>query len=126
VSARGEERLPPARAPLSRAKARNAALINQLATPGLGSLLAGRWLVGLGQLLLAVAGFSLVIAWFVLLFVQFCRQMEGAPEPTSVAWLGELGAATFVLAWVWALFTSLSLLRAARAREPGPGSNPAP
>ena len=39
------------------ASARNCALINQLATPGLGSLMAGRLVAGIGQLLLAVAGF---------------------------------------------------------------------
>ena len=41
---------------LSRTKARNALLLNQLATPGLGSLLAGRWIAGTGQLLCSVAG----------------------------------------------------------------------
>ena len=45
---------------ISRAKARNAALLNQLATPGLGSVIAGRWLAGTGQLLVFLAGFALV------------------------------------------------------------------
>ncbi len=50
---------------ISRAKARNAALLNQLATPGLGSLLARQWIAGTGQLLLSVIGFTLVMVWFV-------------------------------------------------------------
>ena len=47
--------------PVSRTTAHNAALLNQLATPGLGSLMAGRWLAGVGQLALAVAGFVMVV-----------------------------------------------------------------
>ena len=39
-------------------------MLNLLATPGLGSLLCGRWIAGTGQLLLSVAGFALVIVWF--------------------------------------------------------------
>ena len=46
--------LRPPPAPLSRSAARNAALLNQCATPGLGSLMAGRRLAGIGQLLLAI------------------------------------------------------------------------
>ena len=42
---------------LSPATARNAALVNQLATPGLGTIMAGRIVTGAGQLLLALAGF---------------------------------------------------------------------
>ena len=55
----------PGRKPVSRAKAKNAALLNLLATPGLGSLLCGRWIAGAGQLVLCVAGFAVFIVWFV-------------------------------------------------------------
>ena len=99
------------RRPLDRSTARNSVLINQLATPGLGSLLAGRWIAGTGQLLLAVAGFVMVIGWFAGVMIQLYRQINGDPEPKSVAWLGESGAVTFAAAWLWALITSLSLLR---------------
>jgi hypothetical protein len=106
--------------PLSRAAARNAALLNQCATPGLGSLMAGRLLPGLGQLLLAVAGFVMVIAWFVLHALQLYNELVNDAQPKSVAWLGEAGALTFTAAWLWSLVTSLSVLREARANEDKP------
>lgn len=111
---------PPVPAPSSsarRTKARNAALINQLATPGLGSLLAGRRWSGTGQLLLAVAGFCLVVAWFGMLMWNLYHVFDTGQEGKSVAWVGELGAALFALAWIWSLFTSLSLLRQARPTD---------
>src|SRR5436190_7235362 len=107
----------PAQKPLSRTKARNAALVNQLATPGLGSLLARRWIAGIGQLILAVAGFALFVAWFVEMLIQFYGMINSDAPPRSVGWLGEAGALTFIAAWLWALITSLSLLREARRNE---------
>ena len=104
-----------ARRPLDRATARNSVLINQLATPGLGSLLAGRWVAGMGQLMLALAGFGMVVAWFAAVIFQLYRQINGGPEPRSVAWLGEAGALTFLASWLWAWVTSLSLLRETKA-----------
>jgi len=77
--------------------------------------MAGRYLAGTGQLLLALLGFVLLLGWFGLLMVQLYQQIPGnAEQPKSVAWLGEAGAGSFGLAWVWSLFTSLSLLREAR------------
>jgi hypothetical protein len=104
---------------LSRASARNCVLINQLATPGLGSLMAHRYLAGTGQLLLALIGFGLIVTWFVLLMIQIVHQAdEEGGLVGSVAWLGELGAAVFAVSWVWAMMTSLSLIRDAKANEP--------
>jgi hypothetical protein len=105
---------------LSRSAARNATLLNQCATPGLGSLLAGRRLAGLGQLLLAVAGFLMIIGWFVLLAIQMYQQLVNDVPPQSVARLGWMGAVLFAVAWLWSLVTSMSLLREARATESGP------
>lgn len=102
---------------LERTTARNCFLINQLATPGLGSLMAGRRVAGIGQLLLAVAGFCLVVAWFVQLGIQTYNQLVNGVEPRSAAWLGELGGVIFLAAWLWSLITSLSFLREARANE---------
>ncbi len=104
--------------PLSRAKARNAALMNQLATPGLGSWLAGRRLAGAGQLLLAVAGFLMVISWFARLMIEMYQEFNNGAAPHSVARIGEAGALCFAGAWVWSLFTSLSILREGKAKNP--------
>jgi len=100
-----------ARKPLTSAMARNAALINQCATPGLGSLIAGRYLSGAGQLLLAVVGFSLSIVWFGAVMRQFYGQIEGNVEVKPVGWIGLTGLAIFAAAWFWALATSISLMR---------------
>jgi 4a-hydroxytetrahydrobiopterin dehydratase len=95
----------------SRAQARNAALLNQLATPGLGSLLARRWIAGIGQLLLAVAGFALILVWFVQLMFQYYGQITGNVAVHPVGNIGLIGAGLFALAWGWSLVTSFSLLR---------------
>ena len=100
---------------VSRAVARNAALANQLATPGLGSLMTGRWIAGMGQLVLALAGFGLIIVWFTEWFIQLFGQVTGNTKPGPHAWLGESGLIIFVVSWFWALVTSISLLRQAKA-----------
>ena len=103
--------------PVNRTTARNSFLINQLATPGLGSLLAGRYLAGIGQLLLAISGFIMVVVWFVALGAQMYNQFEGQARQESVGWIGILGGITFAAAWLWSLVTSLSLLREGRAAQ---------
>jgi hypothetical protein len=103
---------------VSRIAARNAALVNQLATPGLGSLMAGQWIVGIGQLLLAVAGFVLVIVWFFETLIQLYGQMDDNVTSHPVAWIGETGAALFIVAWFWSLITSISLVVRAKSEEP--------
>lgn len=117
----------PNRKPLSRAAARNAALINQLATPGLGSLMARRWIVGTGQLLLALAGFVLVCVWFFETMIQAYDQITGDAIPQSAAGVGETGAVLFLAAWLWALVTSFSLMSRAKSEEPvAPPNTPPP
>ena len=108
----------PIRKTVSRTAARNAALVNQFATPGLGSLMAGRWIAGTGQLLLAVAGFVLVVMWFIEMMIQAYDQVIGDAAPHSVAGVGKTGALLFLLAWLWALITSISLVTRARSEEP--------
>lgn len=105
----------PSRKVVSRAVARNAILANQLATPGLGSLMAGRWIAGLGQLALAVAGFVMAVVWFFEIMIQYYGQITGNVPVRSVGWIGEIGATLFVASWLWSLVTSISLLRQAKA-----------
>ena len=98
----------------SRVKARNAMLMNQLATPGLGSLMAHRWIAGTGQLLLSVGGFVLVMVWFFQVMIPYYRLMfsDTPPQITSFKMLA-IGGILFALAWLWSLATSVSLMRAA-------------
>jgi 4a-hydroxytetrahydrobiopterin dehydratase len=101
------------RKPVSRAAARNAALLNQLGTPGLGSLLAGRWVEGVLQLLVFLAGFFLFCLWAFRNLAQY-YQMMFDDVPKTAPGGGELalsGVGICALAWFWALVTSFSLLR---------------
>jgi 4a-hydroxytetrahydrobiopterin dehydratase len=100
---------------VSRSQARNAALLNQLGTPGLGSLLAGRRIEGVLQLLLFLAGFVLFCMWAFRNLSQYYQMMfNAAPKtaPGNVA-LALGGVGICVLSWVWSLQTSFSLLREA-------------
>jgi hypothetical protein len=116
----------PGQKPPSRAAARNAALVNQLATPGLGSLMAGRWAAGIGQLVLAVAGFVMVVVWFFEVMIQYYGQVTGDVQVRSVGWIGEAGAILFVASWFWALATSMSLLRQAKTDDEPASRDPLP
>jgi 4a-hydroxytetrahydrobiopterin dehydratase len=102
--------------PLNRATAKNAALLNLLGTPGLGSLIARRWIAGSGQLILAVIGFTLVVVWFFDEMIPYYRLMfsDAPPHLTSLRML-EAGAILFAAAWLWSAGTSISLLREASA-----------
>ena len=106
----------PGRKAVSRAAARNAALANQFATPGLGSLMAGRWLAGIGQIILAVAGCVMVLVWFFKVMIQYYGQIgSDAPAAHPVDWkMLVAGAIVFAASWLWSLATSLSLIFEAR------------
>ena len=112
--------------PASRSAARNAVLVNLLATPGLGSLMAGRWIAGVGQLIVALAGFVLVLVWFFEVMIQYYGQVSGNVPVRPVGWIGETGAILFVASWFWALVTSISLLREANAAHPEESGAPPP
>ena len=99
--------------------------MNQFATPGLGSLMGGRVVPGIGQLLLALAGFALVLVWFVLTMKEYYNLMTGDEPAVSYAKFFIAGAMLFAASWLWSLLTSISLLRQAKTPEPlPPGSIP--
>ena len=100
--------------PLSRARITSCIIINLAATPVLGSLIARRFLAGTGQLLLALAGFTLMLVWFVQMMIRYYGLMFSETQPRLPKLvLLEAGAILFALSWLWALVTSISLLREA-------------
>lgn len=106
----------PAAAVPDRASARACTLTNLLVLPGLGSLVAGRR-VGWAQLGLALAGAGL----FVYGMAQLVRDWLASEGPVfeftrGLGWL-LAGLGVSVVAWLWALVTSLQVHRAVRARE---------
>lgn len=99
--------------------------INQLATPGLGSLMVGRRLAGACQLLIASAGFALVVTWFGRLYAALFQHWRTGQDVTvGQHRLWALGVTLFAGAWLWAGFTSLSIWRAARRSAPTLASPP--
>ena len=105
--------------PLSRARAWTCILTNLFATPGLGSLMARRVFAGIGQLVLALAGFVLIVGWiFELCHHVFLQQLGEPVPPDSSGWMGKWGLICFGASWLWSLATSLSLLRQAKADGP--------
>ena len=104
-----------ARKQISRAKARNAALLNQFATPGLGSLLAGRWVAGTGQLLVFLAGFAIYCAWAYKNLTQYYHLMFSDAPPENIGWnrTAWAGVILCAAAWCWSMVTSFSLFREA-------------
>lgn len=84
--------------------------LNQLATPGLGSILAGHWLMGAGQLLMAAAGFGLFVAWFFQKMSDMAALTNNTPMPVhGYPWAGKVGVILFVGAWAWSGITSISI-----------------
>lgn len=120
-----------------RPSARACTLTNLLVLPGLGSLAAGRK-VGWAQAALALAGVGLFLYGVARLLRDW---LAAGAEPVfefTLA-LGCLlgGLAVSVVAWLWALVTSLQIHREVRAREresaaaaagspavPGPAAKP--
>ena len=103
--------------PLTRSAAWLCVMTNQLATPGLGSIVAGRVAAGLIQLAIAVAGFVLLMAWFFHLFksVSWADDLAEAMHP--YAWMGELGLLLFVVSWILALASSIAILKEAKRKN---------
>lgn len=93
--------------------------MNQFATPGLGSLMGGRIVPGIGQLLLFVLGFLLFLFWFLRTMHNYYSLLSGdvdMPGPSYTRFL--IAGLLFCAAgWLWALLTSISLLREGKANE---------
>jgi hypothetical protein len=96
--------------------ARNA-LLNLLAMPGLGSLLAGRKVAGTGQIIFVTGGSVMLFVWLFKVLAQYYGLMFGDVQPQAVGWIGETGGALFAVSWLWAAVTSFSLFREASSQE---------
>ena len=99
------------RGPLKANTARLAVVMNQCATPGLGSLMARRYIAGTGQLLLALGGAALILVWFANILKVAYSIMESTGEPDLKPRMGWLGFGLLFMAWCWAWISSISILR---------------
>jgi hypothetical protein len=97
---------------LDRASAMACVLINLAATPGLGTIIAKRFVAGALQLLLAVLGFCLFLAWY---YYWFKARLE--ESTASHAGLLVSGVCFFAAGWLGALWSSLRILREAKSNS---------
>lgn len=99
------------------------AMINLLAFPGLGSILAGRP-SGFPQALLMLTGFFLAVGFMGFYLRDSYRAIAsgGATlefESAQLTWMAWWGFGLCLVAWVWAGLTSLSLLDGRSSRPRG-------
>ena len=89
----------------------DATLLNLLGTPGLGSLIAGRWLAGTGQLVVFLAGFVLFCLWAFQNIVGYYRMAFGDTPTAADHGAGRVwfGVALCIAAWVWSLVKTASI-----------------
>ena len=103
---------------LTQSRALYCFVVNQLATPGLGSVMGKRMTSGALQLVLSVTGFFLILTWMFEYFYRVAsQQTDGASAPRVNNALGKWGLILFGASWLWSLATSISLLREAAAQE---------
>ncbi len=92
--------------------------MNQLAFPGLGTVMAGRK-IGYFQAAVMLAGFFLAMGFMLLYLIAVVRflshsewnEAEYRALYRPYAWAGVSGAALCLAAWCWAGFSSISILR---------------
>lgn len=82
--------------------------INLLATPGLGTLMAGRIWAGMAQIAVAVVGFGLVMIWMAL---KFWTALNAGAPPAH--WWWQAGLPIFFAAWFASAWSSYDVWRQA-------------
>jgi hypothetical protein len=88
-------------------------IVNTLVIPGLGSIMAGRKKVGLIQLTLSCFGVLISVIGTGILISQIYRDgMVETLQNPDLSWiaLGLGGMIAFVIAWIWALITSIQMI----------------
>ena len=85
--------------------------LNLLATPGLGTILAGRFFVGALQLAAAGSGFLLIIKFFYDLVETAFTGNVSAPS-----WEWQSGLLFFIIGWFASAWSSFNFVRAASAQ----------
>jgi hypothetical protein len=100
-----------------RSKAKSNLYLNLLATPGWGSYAAGWKVTGVLQILLAIAGVVLTLAWFISFLIEWSRDWVLPTDGGEYLRWALMGMGLFAAAWLWALATSLQILREARKTD---------
>ena len=106
--------------PRNRAEAWRFALLNQLAFPGLGTILAGQ-MIGFAQAALMVAGFFIsmgYVCWFIFNQLHLLFDMSASPQQFNEIrfahwWIGAVGFGLCLISWCWSLISSAQFIKAA-------------
>lgn len=120
------------RGPISRQMAWGCFTTN-LATPGLGSVIAGR-IVGYFQAGLMLIGFTTTaifgvrfIVWYLANWNRLLGTQDDPFGAFAEIWLrlrlALLGLGIFLIAWLWALMTSMQIIQSVK-KESAPGPMP--
>lgn len=116
---------PPPPKILTRSRAWTCVAMNQLAFPGLGTIMAG-CKVGYVQAVLMVGGFLLLTGFMVWLILGMMGELVGsgldherlAVQHRAYAWTWQVGLGLSVVAWFWALGSSFGILRQVAKSSP--------
>ena|SRR5258708_2999689 len=113
------------RSPLSPKRAWVCAAINQLAFPGAGTVMAGRW-IGYPQALLMIAGFTLTMIYLLaiingaiqLLINNSITEEQFRAGYRTYNWAWQIGLLLSGIAWCWSLISSIAILRSVPKEPP--------
>lgn len=101
-------------------------LTSNLAVPGLGTLMSGRKVTGLLQMAVYLTAFGLTVGYglsFVFWALAHWQQIQQANQQDPIGGLQMMwprvkwafvGLVMFAISWVWALQTSLGIMRKAK------------
>lgn len=114
-----------ARQPLTRSKAWTCAGINQLAFPGLGTIISGKK-IGYVQAALMLIGFVLSLYFMVSYATSLYTGLSDPNWGPSVLkealsqkkWYGITGGLLSVIAWTWALLDSVHIILESQKQPP--------
>jgi 4a-hydroxytetrahydrobiopterin dehydratase len=101
-------------------------LLNLLVLPGMGSVRAGLWVAGIGQLALVILGAIIVLIWLYQELSQYYGLMFDNVKQQSVGWIGIVGTVLMGISWLWALVTSINYHRANALQDTSANASPAP
>lgn len=95
--------------------------INLLATPGLGTILAGKFMRGLIELALSVSGFAFIIAWMFKAFfamVAVAADTNNGGPADSYSFLWKIGVPMFAAGWLISAWSSILFIQEASKMAP--------
>lgn len=110
---------------ITRQKARTCLVVNQLVCPGIGTIMAGRRVIGSAQTALMLAGTCMVLAYGAMCLSAIYKfALDGYATEAKFRsmlpsrWIGIVGFALCGIAWFWALYLSLRILHESRSHQP--------